>query len=420
MGLGPGGGVLLQQGVRGSKEQGIRDVRVPKLPARLEREWWAWVAAAVILLGTFAWAIAARLPGQGAGWLASAVLVAGYVLAFSRSRLADNHRAGSPDVLPNLGPGTSLTLLRGLLVAPLAGLLLLPPLEAMLAWLPALLYTASAVADHLDGFMARRANHVTPLGEALDLELDGLGVLLAVGLAIHYDRLPLVFLLVGLARYGYLLWAVVLRSLGRTIHELPPSRVRRALAGLEIGFLSAALWPIIPPPLALLTGSVFAVPFLISFSRDALVVGGFLDIASPRYLAMRSAALALATRWIPPLMRIALVVVVGPATWEAMGDLPARSAAFAHTGVANSVVVATVLAAVQGLGLVLTTIGFLGRLGALLLFTALGLTMVALGVTTLSLAGCGLAAGLLMLGPGAASIWGPEGDFVSKRRGGPA
>jgi hypothetical protein len=88
--------------------------------------------------------------------------------------------------------------------------------------------------------------------------------------------------------------------------------------------------------------------------------------------------------------------------------------------VANSFVVAPILAALQGLALVLTTIGFLGRLGALLLFTALGLTMVALGVTVPDLTGCGLAAGLLMLGTGAASIWGPEGEFVSKRRGGPA
>ena len=195
--------------------------------------------------------------------------------------------------------------------------------------------------------------------------------------------------------------------------------MRRALAGLEIGFLSAALWPIIPPPLALLTGSVFAVPFLISFGRDALVVGGFVDIASPRYLALRSAALALATRWTPPLLRIALVVVVGPMTWEALSDLPARSMAFAQAGVANSVVVATVLASFQGLALVFTTIGFLGRMGALLLFTALGLTMVALGVTAPELAGGGLAAGLLMRGTGAASAWGPEGEYISKRRGGP-
>jgi CDP-diacylglycerol--glycerol-3-phosphate 3-phosphatidyltransferase len=323
-------------------------------------------------------------------------------------------------VLPSLGPGTSLSLLRGLLMAPLAGLLLLPPLEGILAWLPALLYTASAVADHLDGLMARRANHVTRLGETLDLELDGLGVLLAVGLAIHYGRLPLAFLAVGLARYGYLLWTVVLRARRRMLHDLPPSKVRRALAGLEIGFLSAALWPIIPPPLALLTGSVFAVPFLISFGRDALVVGGFVDIASPLYRTLRSAVLALATRWIPPLLRIALVIAVGPATWAALGDIPARSAAFAQAGVANSFVVAPVLAALQGLALVLTTIGFLGQLGALLLFAALGLTMVALGVTAPGLTGCGLAAGLLMLGTGAASIWGPEGEFVSKRRGGRA
>jgi CDP-diacylglycerol--glycerol-3-phosphate 3-phosphatidyltransferase len=420
MGLGPGGGILLSRRVTGQKELEMREETGPKASARLQREWWAWVAAAVILMGTFGWAVAGSLPEQGAGWLASAGLVAVYVLGFSRSRLAENHRADSPEVLPSLGPGTSLTLLRGLLVAPLAGLLFLPPLRGILAWLPALLYTASGVADHFDGFMARRANHVTRLGETLDLELDGLGVLLAVGLAIHYGRLPLAFLAVGLARYGYLLWAVALRKLGRTVHALPASRVRRALASLEMGFLTAALWPIIPPPLALLTGSVFAVPFLISFGHDALVVGGFVDIASSGYRTLQSAVLALATRWTPPLIRIALVFVVGPITWAALDDLPARSAAFAQAGVPNSVMVAPVLAALQGLALVCTTIGFLGRTAALLLFTALGLTMVALGVTAPELAGCGLAAGLLMLGTGAVSAWSPEGEYVSKRRGGPA
>lgn len=186
-----------------------------------------------------------------------------------------------------------------------------------------------------------------------------------------------------------------------------------------MGFLTAALWPIIPRPLALLAGSVFAVPFLISFGRDALVVGGFVDIASPRYLALRSVLLTLATRWTPLLLRVALIVVVGPTTWATLSDLPARSAAFAQAGVASSVVVAPVLAALQGLALVCTTIGFLGRMAALLLFTALGLTMVALGVTVSEMVGCGLAAGVLMLGTGAVSAWGPEGEWVGKRRGGP-
>lgn len=239
MGMAPGGGILLSRREARSGEEEMKDEVAPKpptpaarVPLRLVREWGAWLAVAAILLGTLGWAVAGSLPGQGSGWLASAALVAGYVLAFCRSRLAENHRADSPELLPSLGPGTSLTLLRGLLVAPLAGLLFLPPLEGILAWLPALLYTASGVADHLDGFLARKADRVTRLGEALDLELDGLGVLLAVGLAIHYGRLPLAFLAVGLARYGYLLWTLTLRKLGRTVGELPPSRVRRALAGL--------------------------------------------------------------------------------------------------------------------------------------------------------------------------------------------
>ncbi len=392
---------------------------VAGLPGGLLREWWTCVgvaAAALIALGSV---VAGNAAARWGAWLPATTLVAGYALAFCRARLHLNHRTMETDVLARLGPGTLLTLLRGILVAPLAGLLFLPRLEGTWAWLPAILYTASDLADYFDGFLARRTRLATRLGEALDMELDGLGLLLAVALAIHYRQLPVGFLAVGLARYAYQLWTLALPRLGRRLRDIPPSMARRAIAGLEMGFISAALWPITPPSLAVVAGWIFAVPFFLSFGRDALVAAGWVDVTSPRYLAVRSRLLQAATRWAPPLLRAGLIVVWGPVTWARLSDVPAWSAALAGAGVPQPAFVAAIFAAVQALGLVAVAVGYLGRTAALLLITAHGLSMAALGVTPAGLTGVCLAVGLLVVGTGPGSVWSPEGEWLGKRRGGP-
>lgn len=388
------------------------------LPQALLREWWTWVVGSAGALMALGVAVADGEAVRWSAWLPGTALVAGYVLAFCRARLHLNHRPAEPDVLGKLGPGTSLTLLRGLLVAPLAGLLFLPRLEGAWAWLPAVLYTASDVADYLDGSLARRARHATRLGEVLDMELDGLGLLLAVAVAIHYGQLPVGFLAVGLARYAYQVWTLVWQRLRGRLREIPASMARRAIAGLEMGFVSAALWPITPPSLALWAGWIFAIPFFLSFGRDALVAAGWVDVTSSRYRAVRSALLQVVTRWAPPVMRAALVVVWGPVTWARLGDLPSWSAALAEAGVAQPVLMAAVYAGIQALGLVAVAAGVLGRTASLLLITAHGLAMAALGVTPAGLVGVGLAAALLIVGTGPVSIWSPEGEWLGKRRGG--
>jgi CDP-diacylglycerol--glycerol-3-phosphate 3-phosphatidyltransferase len=387
------------------------------LPRRLRGEWWLWVALEGIGLGALGSVIASGQAARWAAWLPASALVAGYGLAFSGARLTLNRRPAEIEVLSTLGAGTTLTMLRGWLISVLAGLLFLPPLAGGRGWIPALCYTAADLADQFDGYLARRTRHSTLLGQALDLELDGLGLLLAVALAIHYDQLPIAFLAVGLARYGFVLWNAALRTLGRAPKDIPDSSARRAIAGLQMGFMSTALWPITPPAVALLAGSILAVPFFLSFGRDAAVVAGWIDVASSRYQAIRRGLLQAATRGLPPFLRAGLLFAAGPVAWRWLVDFPRWTNTLAAAEVPHAAAVAAVAAVAQALALVAVAVGFLGRTAALALVAVYGLTMAALGVTPSGLVAFGFAVMLLLLGTGPASLWSPEGEWLGKRRG---
>ncbi|NIV37621.1 MAG: CDP-alcohol phosphatidyltransferase family protein, partial [Anaerolineae bacterium] len=85
----------------------------------------------------------------------------------------------------------------------MTGFLFSSNLEGFFAWLPALFYMAAAIADYFDGYLARRSATASGLGVALDLELDALGLLVAVSLAVSSGKLHWAFLPIGLARYGF-------------------------------------------------------------------------------------------------------------------------------------------------------------------------------------------------------------------------
>ncbi|HSB90985.1 MAG TPA: CDP-alcohol phosphatidyltransferase family protein [Anaerolineales bacterium] len=400
--------------MRGTSRAGIK----VGLPRRLVARLWAWVALDAAALAALGAVVAGGSLRRWAAWLPASLLVAAYGLAFCGSRLYLHRRPSESRVSPVLGPGMNLTLLRGLWIAPLAGLLFLPPLVGAKAWLPALLYTGAAIADQFDGYLARRTGLATPLGEALDLEFDGLGMLLAVAVAIHVGHLPLAFIAVGLARYGFVIWKLFWSRMRGGAREIPASMTRRAIAGLEMGFVSAALWPIIPPELAALAGWIFAVPFFLSFGRDAAVVAGWIDVASPAYQLWRSRLRDAATRWTPPLLRVGLLLVWGPVTVARLSGVQEWAATLTNAGVANSLTWGLLSALVQAAALMAVAIGFLGRAAAFLLVLVNGLLMAALGVTPAGLTGFALASAVLILGTGPLSAWSPEGAWLGKRRGG--
>lgn len=371
----------------------------------LHRRWRRLAAADLALVLAGALALRAALgAAEAAAWAAGAAALLAYQLAFLRPRLRLNARAENGALLPTLGPGNALTLARGQLIALLGGFLLLDRPPGLLAWIPAALYTLADLADYFDGYLARRARHATRLGEALDVEFDALGLLLAVGLAVRYGVLPPWMLLIGAARYAFLALLWLLPRLGRTPRPLPPSRSRRPIAGLTMGFISAALWPIVAPPASTLAGAVFALPFAASFTRDGLVVAGLLDPESRPYRAWRARARTALLHALPPIIRLAAVAV-------SAAPLARALAAGATAGINRP------FALLELACLLFILAGAAGRLAAFVRIFPLGLSIVWGAADAERLAALGLTLAVLILGTGAASLWKPEERWFARPAG---
>jgi CDP-diacylglycerol--glycerol-3-phosphate 3-phosphatidyltransferase len=213
------------------------------------------------------------------------------------------------------GAANRLSLTRGLLIALLAGFLFSPKPGGILGWLPPLLYTVLAVLDFFDGYWARKSSTQTRLGELLDQEYDALGILVAVILVVQWRHLPAAFLYLGVIKYmfaGGIAW----RSFrGAPVYPLPPSYMRRRLAGFQMGILAVFLWPIARPPGTVVAELIVGVPLLLGFVRDWLVVSGALDPEAPNYRKVKKIFYHIGRIWLPLICRAVLAVA---ALWAVM------------------------------------------------------------------------------------------------------
>jgi CDP-diacylglycerol--glycerol-3-phosphate 3-phosphatidyltransferase len=272
---------------------------------------------------------------RGAWWALKAGAVLAWLMGFL---LANRRRLLEGENLNHLwGAANLITLARGGLLALLAGFLFVPEAPGLRGWLPALLYTAAAAADALDGFWARRTGTSTRLGALLDGELDGVGLLVAMALAVQYGRLPAAFLAVGLAKPAYAAALAVQRLAGGRTRELPRSYLRRRLAGFQMGLAAAFLWPLAGPPGTTVAGALIGIPFLAGFLRDGLAAGGLLDAGHPAYRRWKARIGRLAFAWTPPVLRAAagaaaalrIAAALAPGAREApSGGLGAASGAW--------------------------------------------------------------------------------------------
>ncbi len=132
-----------------------------------------------------------------------------------------------------------MTLLRAVVVAPLAGFIGEPSAETYSFGLVAVAILAF-VMDWVDGRVARATNTASPFGARLDMELDGLTVLLLAGLAFWLDRAGAWVLAAGLARYAFIgagwIWPWMEA-------QLPPAPRRAVACGLGVTALVACLAP---------------------------------------------------------------------------------------------------------------------------------------------------------------------------------
>lgn len=383
------------------------------------RRHWLLVAALwlAIWLGFFALLRGAWPHSQR--WLLLSGLVLVYELRVLWRNLPANHRPGERALLPSLGPGNALSLLRGLCIGLLAGFLFGPWPPGALAWVIVLLYTITDVADFFDGYVARRAGHVTELGGVLDMEFDGLGTLVVVLLAVSFGQLPVWYLLLGLARYLFLAGLWLRRRLGRPVADLPPSAHRRVFAGLQMGFLSVVLWPILPRPMATVAGTLFAAATGLGFLRDWLAVSDVLDPAAARYHRGQQALYRLFAVWLPLLWRGSLVIAVTnllraqwplpPTAWRDLLIGWGIPAAGAWAGLAAGLAVA---------GGLMVGLGVLPRLLAVALAVPLGFDIAAHGLRWDN--GLALVATVFiqLLGPGRFALWPVEERFMFRRLGG--
>ena len=264
-------------------------------------------------------------------WLMFSALAVAGEFWYLRRVLRQNHHPNSDQLYPDLGPANLLTIYRGLAYAWMAGFLLLPRPGGPMDWLPALLYVAASVTDVFDGYVARKTDRVSRLGETLDMEFDGLGVLVACMLAVQYGQLPLVFLLVGLARPLFVGGMLLRTRKGLPNHPMTESNQRRIIAGLLMIFLSTVLWPIFKPPETYVVGAVFGGAVTLSFVRDWLVTIGWIRPDNPTYRIWRARLKMWSLLWLPVGLRIlaaGLVSLLVMNLFSGASHLPAAASLF--------------------------------------------------------------------------------------------
>jgi len=312
-----------------------------------------------------------------------------------------NHRQAEMEILPELGAGTWLTMLRGLFLALLGGFIVLPRPVGWLAWIPGLLYLLAAIADYLDGYAARRTNHATLLGQSMDMDFDALGILIAPLLAVLYGQLPIWYLLVSLSRYLFIAGSWLLKQQGKKLYTLLDSDARRFLAGFQMGLCAVVLLPIFTPPGTHIVATLFMIPFLAGFTRDWLATSGALNVASPHYKAWMFRLSQIVLGWLPLALRLMLIALWAVAL--ATGNAGATSAP---------------VLAVEGIALIAVAFGFITRLSSLIFLVTIGLALRGLPLDFLAKALMVVAALLALTGGGAYSAWSPDERFLRFHAGG--
>jgi CDP-diacylglycerol--glycerol-3-phosphate 3-phosphatidyltransferase len=246
---------------------------MPRLP-RFERNCVVLVGAGAIALPV----AAILLPASAAAVhrFAVASLVVWAFLARQLWDLRGIDGAGAAGQAPNLTGATAVTLLRGWLIALVAGHLGLPPLQGRGLVSVGLLYTCAALLDGVDGRIARRRRQVTQLGARLDVVTDATGLVVAPLVAVRAGQLPPWYLALSLAYPLFRTALAVRRWRGRPLF---PERLRanpraRLFAGVQMAMVATSLYPVLPQALLWGAATVVMLPTLVLFAREWRTVTG--------------------------------------------------------------------------------------------------------------------------------------------------
>lgn len=370
--------------------------------AGLRRQWLLVAAAYALVLGGGYAAMLRVWPAPDAlRWLllASATMLVQMVVLWWA--LQFNHRPDQAALFPTIGIANGMTLARGLLTCLLAGFLFGPQPQGALAWAPAILYMAERFIDFFDGFVARYTRRETKLGGILDIEFDGLGILIAVGLGIQYGRLPIWYLLLGLGRQLFVLGMWIRTRLGKPNHDMTVSDHRRVIAGIQTSFIAVVLWPIWTTQVAMYAAWLFAVPLVLSFVRDWLVVSGVLDPASTGYRRVRGDAKRVVESWLPLVARVAGTALAAMLLWPLAVSAQWSTWAFVLAGLVTACFL----------------LGILSRVAALAIAFLAGFNAISAGLNLDNALLLACTVLVLHTGGGLLALWQPEEYYVHAKLG---
>jgi CDP-diacylglycerol--glycerol-3-phosphate 3-phosphatidyltransferase len=361
-----------------------------------------WFLAAcfglLLLLGFYLWLRSWWPTPNPERWLLIATCTLVYLLWILWHGLSENRRQDEEKPLPALGLGNLISITRGFIMVIFCGFLFSPwPDQGWTAWLPGLLFTFAALPDFVDGIAARLTNHVTKLGEILDISIDSLGVLSVSLLSVQYGQVPWWFLLVGLSRYIFLGGIWLRQKWNLPVYDLAFSVRRRGYAALIMGFFFVILYPVFTPPGTHIVAIIFAGYSLGGFLWDWLITIGKLP-ADPgkRYRRLENRIVGYA-----PLFLRALLIL-----WIVRVFL-ASSLSLNQSGIDWLHMVAV-------LGLIL---GVAGRLCSIVALVTLGLRNSGILIEGEQVWMLFIFTNLLFLGTGKYSLWPVENKLIFQRIG---
>lgn len=276
----------------------------------LRQRWLIYVILSLLFISYAYRIIASRLDYQ---FISNYFLMASGVLIIQAwglwGILSNNHRQNKTQLLPTFGLGNNLSLVRGTLIASVAGFIFLPRPVGLLSWMPAILYFLASIMDYFDGYLARISNHVTLMGEDLDIRNDSLGVLMATMLAYHYGVVPWWYAIFGFARYFFLIGLWYRKHNNLPVFELIPSMKRRIFAAVQMGFIAVVLFPVIGPPSTTAAASLFLIPFTGQFLSDWYQVSGRRNTDNPEIIWWEKIE-DFGKNWLPIVFRTALIGLI--------------------------------------------------------------------------------------------------------------
>ncbi len=328
-----------------------------------------------------------------------------------------NKNPGSGKLYTRLGAGTMLTLSRGIIIALLGGFILLQPEHPnSLQWIIALSYTFAAISDRFDGYLARIKEHTTIMGRELDMRIDALGILTITLLVWRFGQVDVWYLLVGFSYYIFSAIGWYRAKRGMANYSLSESKHRRVLAGMQMGFLAASLWPIFNPPATTLVSLVFGIPLLITFLRDGFVMSGIIVPGKGIYSSLYDLADKLFFNLLIPGLRFLLILTFifvmyrHTNVYEDLLYFISNSLNFDFF--TYELVGITLSVSIAALG-----IGFLSRIAAVYFLLLMGITLSA-GIQGLfPVLGILVASIVVVYGAGRYALWNPEDAILHRHDG---